>query len=175
LYLTDLLNGLAVFVPLLLVVALVPLIELALLIRLYRATDLLTTVGLVLGTGLLGAAFARKQGFAIWRRIQTQLAQGKAPAHELVDAFLVVIAGAMLILPGILTDIAGLLLLLPPVRKLFRGWLARRLIPPGAARFAQFQAGAFSEARWQSENEIEAEYTVEATDPKESRLPKPPD
>jgi UPF0716 protein FxsA len=164
-----------VFVPVLLALALLPVIELALLFRLYRATDLWTTLGLVIGTGLLGAALARRQGFEIWRKVESQLAQGKPPAREMVDAFLVVIAGGLLILPGILTDIAGGLLLLPPVRGLFRLWLLRRLIPPGAARFYSFHAGGGQETIRRDDNEIEAEYTVEPADPKDQRLPKPND
>ena len=163
------------FVPLLLVLALVPLLELALLIRFYQATDLPTTLGLIIGTGLFGAALARWQGFEIWRGIRVQMAQGKAPAAELLDALLVLIAGALLILPGLITDVVGLLLLVPPVRKVFRGWLARRLIPPGAMRFYSSHAGTFPQARNRSDNEIEAEYTVEPADPSDPRLPKPTD
>ncbi len=164
------------FVPLLLLLALVPLVELALLIRLYKATDWLTTLALVIGTGIVGAALARRQGFEIWRRIQSQLAQGKPPANELLEGLLVVFAGILLILPGILTDIAGLLLLLPPVRALLRGWLFRRMVPPGAVRFTSFSTGAFPESRNRDNNEIEAEYTVEPGEPYSGpRLPKSSD
>jgi UPF0716 protein FxsA len=174
--LADLLNGLAVIVFVLLLLALVPVIELALLIRLYRATNLLTTLGLVIGAGLLGAALARRQGFEIWRRIQSQLAQGQTPTRDVLDGLLVLVAGFLLILPGLLSDIAGFLMLLPPVRGLLRPWLARRLIPPGAARFYGFPSAGFPETARRDNNEIEAEYTVEPGEPSsDPRLPKSTD
>jgi UPF0716 protein FxsA len=124
-----------VFVIILLLLTAVPLIELALLIRLYHATDLLTTLSLVIVTGIVGAALARRQGFEIWRRMQAQLAQGKPPTNELLDGLMILIAGALLITPGILTDIVGFSLLVPPVRSLLRGFLARRMVPPGGMSF----------------------------------------
>lgn len=163
-------------VPLLLVLALLPVIELALLIRLYRATNLLTALGLVIGAGLLGAALARRQGFEIWRRIQSQLAQGQTPTRELLDGLLVLAAGFLLILPGLLSDIAGFLILLPPVRGWLRTWLAHRLIPAGAARFYGFSPEGFPEMQKRDNNEIEAEYTVEPGEPSsDPRLPKSTD
>ncbi len=164
-------------VPLLLLLALVPFLELAILIRLYQATNLLTTLALVIGAGILGAALARWQGFEVWRRIQSQLAQGKTPTGELLDGLMIMAAGALLIIPGILTDALGFLLLLPPVRGLLRGWLARWLIPPGAMQFTQFGPSEFPVTRKPDGNEIEAEYTVEPGDPSapQSRLPKSTD
>lgn len=164
-------------VPLLLVLALVPVIELAVLIQLYRATNLLTTLGVLIGAGLLGAAIARRQGFEIWRRIQSQLAQGQSPTRELLDGLLVLMAGFLLILPGLLSDVAAFLLLLPPVRGVLRIWLAHRLIQSGAARFSEFPPGAFPETRRAGNNEIEAEYTVEPGDSSSSkpRLPESTD
>jgi UPF0716 protein FxsA len=169
------LNGLAVFAYLLLLFILVPLIELAVLIRLYHATNLLTTLAIVILTGVLGAALARRQGFEAWQRIQSQLSQGKPPASELLDGLLILIAGVLLVTPGILTDVVGFSLLVPSVRALLRGRLARRLVPPQVMQFHSFSADVFRRQE-PRDNEIEAEYTVEPGEPPATeRLPKSPD
>ncbi len=148
-----------ILLGLLLLLTLVPLMELALLIRLYQATDLGTTLAVVILTGIVGAALARRQGLETWYRIERRLSERQPPTAELMDGLMIFIAGALLITPGMMTDAVGFLLLIPPVRKLLRGWLARRLMPSGM-QFYSFHSSPFSE-RPGNENEIEAEYTVE--------------
>lgn len=104
------------FFRLMLLFTLVPLIELALLIKLGQLTNLLTTVAIVVLTGAIGAYLARREGVKTWSRIQQNLAAGASPAVELVNALLILIAGAVLITPGLLTDLVGFALLVPAVR-----------------------------------------------------------
>ena len=115
---------------LLLLFTLVPLVELYLLFQVARVTGAATTVALVLVTGILGAALARRQGLRVWRQIQREAAQGRVPASGLLDAVLILAAGVMLITPGLLTDTLGFLLLVPRARAWLRGrashWLTRR-------------------------------------------------
>lgn len=94
----------------------VTLLELAIIIPLGQAIGLLPTVAIVLGTAVLGASLAKRQGLTIWQRIQKELSTGQLPKDSLLDGLAVLIAGAFLLTPGVLTDIAGLLLLLPPAR-----------------------------------------------------------
>jgi len=110
---------------LLLLFTVVPLVELYLLIRLGRATSAGTAVAVVIGTGLLGAVLARREGLRCWLEIRRRLAAGQMPADALIDALLVLAAGTLLITPGLLTDAAGLLLLLPPTRARVRARLKR--------------------------------------------------
>ena len=165
-----------VFYIVFLLFVLVPLAELWLLFRLAQATDWLTTVAIVVATGILGTALARWQGLDVWRRIREQLSQGKSPTTELLDGLMILFAGAFLITPGILTDGVGLLLLMPPVRGFLRGWLVRRLMPPGAMHVYSFATSRTERTGQADGTEIEAEYTVErekpADDtPKDPRLP----
>jgi UPF0716 protein FxsA len=60
------------------------------------------------------------------RRIQQQLHAGRAPGREVVDAFLILFGGALMLTPGFITDLLGVALLLPPVRAVVRTALARR-------------------------------------------------
>ncbi len=113
------------FVRLLLLFTLVPLIELALLIKLGQLTSVAMTIAIVILTGIIGAYLARREGFKAWRRLEKSMREGVSPADELIEALLILIAGAVLITPGLLTDLFGFGLLIPPVRKWFRNRLSR--------------------------------------------------
>ena len=103
------------FLRLLLLFTLVPLVELYALIRLGSLIGAGPTILLVLGTGAAGAWLARREGFRSWSAVQSELAAGRLPAEELLHA-LVVVAGVLLVTPGVLTDAFGLLMLIRPVR-----------------------------------------------------------
>ena len=105
---------------LLLLFTLVPLVELALLLALADHTGWRFALALVLVTGVLGAALARWQGLRCLRRLQEQLAAGQLPADPIMDGLMILVAGALLITPGILTDLTGFALLTPPVRKILK-------------------------------------------------------
>ncbi len=99
---------------------LVPLAELYILLRIGEAAGFLPTLGIVIGTGVLGAWLARHEGLRTARAIRQELDAGHVPTDRLMDAALIFAAGLLLLTPGILTDITGFLLLAPPVRKLIR-------------------------------------------------------
>lgn len=115
------------FMRLLALFVLLPLAELALLIRIGQWIGLGWTLALVVGTGFLGATLARRQGLRVWIAIQAELRAGRMPARELMDGLLVLIGGIVLLTPGILTDLAGLALLVPVTRSAFKKILQRRL------------------------------------------------
>ena len=105
----------------------VPLVELFLLIRLGGIIGALWTVLLVIGTGALGAYLTRQQGWKVWNQIQTELQVGRFPAGQMIDGLLLLVAGAVLITPGIITDALGLILLFPATRAPIRKWVTTRL------------------------------------------------
>ena len=108
------------FFYLLLLFTVLPLTEFALLVWLGGQIGLLATIALVLGTGVLGASLARQQGLATLWRIRQQSASGQMPTDALLDGALILVAGAVLITPGILTDAFGFSLLIPPLRALIK-------------------------------------------------------
>ena len=112
-----------VVLKLLALFVLVPVVELALLIELGSRIGTLSTLGLIVFTGLIGALLARTQGLGVWGRIRKDLADGHVPADALLDGVLILFAGAVLMTPGIITDAAGFLCLVPA----FRRWLKRLL------------------------------------------------
>ncbi|SHK44010.1 FxsA family protein [Rhodothermus profundi] len=105
----------------------VPAIELAVLLQIGRWIGFWSTVGLIFATALVGSYLARREGLATWRAFQQRLAQGQLPGQEIVDGVLILLAGALLITPGVLTDLLGLFGLLSPTRALIRRYLIRRL------------------------------------------------
>jgi UPF0716 protein FxsA len=102
----------------------VPLAELAVIIAVGDVLGLLPTLALLLLVSVAGAWLAKREGLAAWQRFQVALTQGRVPTVEVADGAMILLAGALLLTPGFLTDVAGILLLLPPTRA-----LARRLAP----------------------------------------------
>lgn len=110
---------------------LVPVVEVVVLVVL--ATSVLSprpVVALVVLTALLGLLVVRAEGRRILGRLRRTVARGAMPADELLDAALVLVAGAFFLAPGIVTDVAGLVLVLPPTRYPVRVALTRHVITP---------------------------------------------
>ena len=120
---------------LLLLFVLVPLLELALLIKVGQHVGVWPTVGLVVLTGVLGASLAKQQGLLTLRQIERELEFGRIPAAQLVDGLIILIGGALLLTPGFLTDTLGLCLLLPPTRRAIGA--STGLMPPAPSTSAR--------------------------------------
>jgi UPF0716 protein FxsA len=101
---------------------LVPVIELWLLIKLGSAMGPFAAIALVIGTGIAGASLAKIQGLQTVLKIRECMDQGIMPAEELIDALMILIAGIVLVTPGLLTDCAGILLLIPASRNRIKAW-----------------------------------------------------
>lgn len=117
---------------LLLAFVLVPLVELTLLVQLYQETSFLFTLMVVMMTGILGVNLARHQGLSAWQAIHRQLAQGRNPSTEIMNGVMILLAGAFLMTPGLLTDCVGFGLLIPQIRrrlgKRLATWFQQRTI-----------------------------------------------
>ena len=114
-----------------LVFILVPIAELYVIIQVGHVLGVVNTLGLLLLISFTGAWLMKREGLSTWRRAQRQVEAGVLPGRELVDGALILLAGALLLAPGFITDALGLLLLLPPIRSAGRA-VARRGPPEGA-------------------------------------------
>ena len=116
--------------PLALLFLAVPFAELFVVLRVGRAVGPLNTVLALVVISVVGAVLVKREGVAVLRRAQARIASGGVPGRELVDGVLILLAGALMLTPGFLTDIVGILLLLPPTRAAVRGaalrWLTAR-------------------------------------------------
>lgn len=115
------------FVRLALLFTVVPLVELYLLIEVGRHIGVGATIAIVVLTGLLGAWLARLQGLAVVRQVQHSLAAGQIPTDAIVDGVLILLAAAVLLTPGLITDSVGFLLLIPAGRKLVRRTVRKKM------------------------------------------------
>jgi len=142
---------------LLLLFLLVPIAELYLLIEIGQRIGTISTLALIFLTALLGSTLARRQGLGVLRRIQTEMAQGRLPASSMVDGVLILLAGAVLITPGILTDLVGFLILIPATRGLIKAYLWKRIeraVQRGSARVhVDFGESGHASGYWQDRGE----------------------
>jgi UPF0716 protein FxsA len=111
---------------LLLIFITVPLLEIMLFIEIGSRIGTLMTLLIVALTAILGATLAHREGLKAWWRIQDKLYQGEMPNAELLDGVLILIAGAVLLTPGFLTDAIGFVLLYPGTRQPVKSWLRHK-------------------------------------------------
>ena len=108
----------------------VPILELAILIKIGALIGTLQTIALMLGMAALGAILIRSQGRTAFTKAVEAIQQGRPPVKSMIDGVAISIAGLLMLTPGFLSDILGFLLLIPFVRH----WLAGRLFQAAKAR-----------------------------------------
>jgi UPF0716 protein FxsA len=115
---------LMMFLRLFLIFAIVPLIEIWLLIKIGRVIGPLPTVATLLAISMAGAWLAKSQGFRVLVAIRDELAAGRLPAAHFLDGALILAGGILLLAPGFFTDFIGLFFLIPATRTLLKIWLS---------------------------------------------------
>jgi UPF0716 protein FxsA len=108
-----------------LLAVLLPLLELYVIVVVATQIGVLNTIALLILVSMVGGWLVKREGLSVLRRLQRTVDAGEVPHREVVDGFLLLIAGLLLMVPGFVTDIPGLLLLLPPVRAGLRVALLR--------------------------------------------------
>ena len=106
----------------------VPFAEIYVLLQVGHVIGILNTLALLILVSMVGAWLAKREGLGVLRRMQDSVNAGRVPGAELIDGFLVLLAAALMITPGFLTDIVGIFLLLPPVRAGVRHSLRRYFV-----------------------------------------------
>ena len=95
----------------------IPLIEIAILIKIGSIIGAGYTIALVIGTAFLGVSLLRIQGISTFAKVQANIAKGQLPATELIEGLILLISGVLLLTPGFFTDMIGILLLIRPLRE----------------------------------------------------------
>ena len=124
---------------------LVPLADVLLLVVLATGLGPVTigpaaTVAVVVLTALLGLLLVRAEGRHTVGKIQRKLASGKPPTDELLDGAFLLVAGALMVTPGLVTDLIGLVFALPPTRYPFKIGLKRYVLKP----YVEKKTGGFA-------------------------------
>lgn len=114
---------------------LVPLVDVLVLVVLATRLGPVTigpaaTVAIVVVTALLGLLLVRAEGRHTMRRMQRKLAAGEPPTNELLDGGFLLVAGALMLTPGLITDLIGLLLVFAPTRYPIRVLVKRYVVTP---------------------------------------------
>lgn len=93
------------------------------------------TLLLFVALSALGVWLLRREGRRTWQSLRVALRSGEMPSREIADAILVFLGGALLTLPGFVSDVLGLVLVLPFTRPVARigleAVIARRLLAAG--------------------------------------------
>ena len=109
--------------------------ELWVMVLVAMRIGVLDTVALLVLMPVLGVWLVKRAGLAVFRRVHATLEAGGIPHKEVIDGFLLLFAGVLLIVPGFITGAVGLLLLLPPVRIAVRSMLLRSFKQRGSLAF----------------------------------------
>lgn len=106
----------------------VPILEIAVFILVGGQIGVLSTLGMILLTAIMGTILLRIQGFATLAKIQEKSRDGGIPGRELVNGVMILIAGVLLLTPGFVTDSIGFLLFFPPFRQFLWSSIASKIV-----------------------------------------------
>lgn len=134
----------------LLLLLLLPLAEIAVYIKVGGLLGVWPTIALTLATAILGIALVRMQGVMLLMDVRKAVARGELPAHSALEGVVLLICGALLLVPGFISDALGFLGLIPPLRRM----LVKRIAP--GIRVAQPRAKVYREG-----DAIEGDWTRE--------------
>lgn len=104
------------FAKLFLTMVSVSLLEIYVLIKVGGLLGAWPTVALVVITAFVGSALVRSQGLQVFQQLQQRIARGESPGQELIEGFMLLVTGVLLVTPGFVTDALGLLVLQPSIR-----------------------------------------------------------
>ena len=110
----------------------VPVVELVAFVAVADLIGLLPAAAVLVAVSFLGLWLVKREGVGVLRRMQDTVGRGEVPTDHVVDGGLLVLAGALCLVPGFVTDTLGLLLLVPPVRRFARARLIRRWSADGS-------------------------------------------
>ena len=125
--------------------AILPILEITILINVGEQIGGWNTVAIVVATAIIGAHLVRQQGLNTLLSAQQKMQSGTIPGQEMAEGLLLVISGVLLVTPGFITDIFGLLLCLPFTRPI----IAKSLLQRMAVKVVQTnQQGSFTESQF---------------------------
>lgn len=108
------------FFKLFLIFAIIPVLELALLIKIGSIIGTFNTILIVILTAVLGAYLFKMEGLGVMERMQKSMQDGIFPGDEIINGVIILVAGALLLTPGFFTDVFGFLMVIPFSRKFFK-------------------------------------------------------
>lgn len=99
--------------------------EISLLMSLGAHIGLFSVILLMLSISVAGLWIIKQRGLFTVNAIRQQLTEGKIPTLALLHSLSFIMAGILLIIPGLISDFFALLLLIPKTRKIIEEMLIR--------------------------------------------------
>lgn len=116
--------------------AVLPILEIALLVNVGSIIGGWNTIGIVILTAFIGSYFVKREGLSTLQTAQAKMQRNEMPGKELVEGLMLVVAGVLLVTPGFITDILGFMFVLPGTRHLLASQVSKhmkmRVVMPGA-------------------------------------------
>jgi UPF0716 protein FxsA len=111
---------------LLLVIIGLPILEIALMIKIGQQIGAFNTIVIIFFTAIVGIYCAKVEGINTIKTGMTNLYKNKIPLYEIFSGASIALAAALLILPGFISDTIGFLLIIPFTRKvIINYWLKK--------------------------------------------------
>jgi len=107
--------------------AVMPIIEIALLVQVGGIIGGWNTIAIVIITAFVGAYLVRREGFNTLQKAQAKMQRNEVPGKEMVEGLMLVVSGVLLVTPGFITDIFGFLLVLPGSRQFIASHVSKHL------------------------------------------------
>ncbi|MBU2978277.1 FxsA family protein [Alteromonas sp. C1M14] len=107
--------------------AVLPIIEIALLVKVGGIIGGWNTIGIVILTAFIGAYFVRREGIQTLQTAQMKMQRGEMPGKEMVDGLMLAVAGVLMVTPGLITDTLGILLVLPGTRHVIARYISANM------------------------------------------------
>ena len=169
--------------------AVLPILEIALLVNVGSIIGGWNTIGIVILTAFIGSYFVKREGISTLQTAQAKMQRNEMPGKELVEGLMLVVAGVLLVTPGFITDILGFMFVLPGTRHLLAAQVSKHMkmrvvIPgggPGGVNGGGFNAhgqqspfggngSPFNTSAKDKEDVIEGEYTDNTQSDEHKRL-----
>lgn len=128
------------FAKLFLTMVSVSLLEIYVLIKVGGFLGAWPTVALVVVTAFVGSTLVRSQGLQVFQQLQQRIARGESPGQELIEGFMLLVTGVLLVTPGFVTDSLGLLILQPSIRSKVAKYLLANI------KMGSTMSGGFSQS-----------------------------
>ena len=157
--------------------AILPIVEIAILVQIGGIIGGWNTIGLVVLTAFVGAYFVKREGLATLQTAQEKMQRNEIPGKEMVDGLMLVIAGILLVTPGVITDVFGLMFALPGTRHLIASQISKHMSMRVVTTTSNFyqdpsasQYNPFNNHKPQSGDIIEGEYSESTQNDPDKRL-----
>jgi len=112
---------------LLLIIIGIPILEIAVMIKIGQEIGTFNTILIIFFTAIVGIYYAKVEGINTIKAGMVNLYKNKIPFYEILSGASIAIAAVLLILPGFISDAIGFLFLVPFTRKLIISlWLKNK-------------------------------------------------